>query len=141
MSQKIGRLYQSVRYCRIPQGELISTSFDKKLAKTFMSPDAEDRSVLLTLMLSKGTRGLYVQTISQFEEERELLLPHRTRFKVIKRTHVMHGGRRCVNYVYRMSSQPKEIARMEPPSKYIQQLCNTGASELNILLHERVQSE
>ena len=98
---------------------LVSTSFDKNMAKTFMSPAAEDRSVLLTLSLPKGTRGLFVQSVSQFEDENEVILPHGTRFRVTKRTFVVYRGRRCVNYICRLSSQPKEIARMAPPRNYV----------------------
>jgi len=83
-----------------------------------MSPDAVDKSVLLTLTLPKGTRGLFVQSLSQFEDESELLLPNQTRFKMTKRSYVMYGGRRCVNYHCRLVSQPKNIARMAPPDKY-----------------------
>ena len=98
---------------------LVSTSFDKNMAKTFMSPNAEDRSVLLTLALPKRTRGLFVQSVSQFEDENELILPHGSRFRVTRRTFVMYRGRRCVNYICRLSSQPKEIARIAPPGKFV----------------------
>ena len=98
---------------------IVSTSFDKNMAKTFMSPAAEDRSVLLTLALPKGTKGLFVQSVSQFEDENEVILPHGTRFRVTKRTFVVYRGRRCVNYICRLSSQPKEIARIAPPGKFV----------------------
>ena len=98
---------------------LVSTSFDKELAKTFMSPSSEDRSVLLTLSLPKKTKGLFVQSISQFQEEFELILPHNSRFRVAKRSYVMYRGRRCVHYTCRLVSQPKNVSRMAPPKKYV----------------------
>jgi hypothetical protein len=98
---------------------IVSTSFDKSMAKTFMSPSAEDRSVLLTLSLPKGTKGLFVQSVSQFEDENEVILPHGTRFRVTKRSFVLYRGRSCVHYICRLVSQPKEIERMAPPRNYM----------------------
>lgn len=98
---------------------LVSTSFDKNMAKTFMSPSAEDRSVLLTLSLRKGARGLYVRSVSQFEDENELILPHGSRFRVTKRSFVVYRGRRCVHYICRLYSQPKNFSRMAPPRRFV----------------------
>ena len=98
---------------------LVSTSFDKNMGKTFMSRHREDKSVLLTLSLPKGTRGLYVQSISQFEDENELILPQGSRFRVTKRTYVVYMGRRCVHYICRLVSQPKNFTRMAPPRNFV----------------------
>jgi hypothetical protein len=98
---------------------LVSTSFDKSVGKTFMSSRVQDRSVLLTLSLPKGTRGLFVQSVSQFEDENELILPHGSRFRVTKRSFVVYMGRRCVHYICRLVSQPKSLSRMPPPRNYV----------------------
>jgi hypothetical protein len=98
---------------------LVSASFDKNMAKTFMSPSAEDQSVLLTLSLPKKTRGLYVRSVSQFEDENELILPHGSRFKVTKRSFVLYRRRRCVHYICRLVSQPKHFSRIAPPRQFV----------------------
>ena len=116
-----------VQWLTVPVGQtlphtergLVSTSFDKSVGKTFMSSRVQDRSVLLTLSLPKGTRGLFVQSVSQFEDENELILPHGSRFRVTKRSFVVYMGRRCVHYICRLVSQPKSLSRMPPPRNYV----------------------
>ena len=71
---------------------IISTSFNRKVALDFIEED--DNCCLLVLRLPKGTKGLYLNTLSAFRdlEEDELLLPHGSKFIVkTRRTNIFYG--------------------------------------------------
>ena len=91
---------------------LISTSFSKAKAKEFLEDD--DPSCLLILTLPKGVRGLYLKDVSYYDDEDELLLPHRSIFKVSKRSYVMHKKKRVLAYHARLVKQMKHRVRPIP---------------------------
>lgn len=68
---------------------LISATFNKTAAIQFIEEDED--CCFLVLSLPKGTRGLYVSSISRFSDlqEDELILPHGSHFIVTKQTYTV----------------------------------------------------
>lgn len=97
---------------------LVSTSLSRKVAENFLDlEEGDDATAMLVLTLPKGTRGIYIGGASSFQEERELLLPHGTLFRVTRRSHIVHQGRRFLAIHATLSSQHAKRRRLPPPSK------------------------
>jgi hypothetical protein len=71
----------------IVQKAPVSTTYDKSVAVKFMRDQA---CCILEVDAPAGTRGLYVESVSKYPEEREMLLPRGGAFK-IKRVDVAGG--------------------------------------------------
>ena len=84
---------------------IISTSFSRKVALDFIEED--DNCCLLVLRLPKGTKGLYLNTLSAFRdlEEDELLLPHGSKFVVSSRRTNVFDGKSILTYYAVLISQ------------------------------------
>ena len=87
------------------QKGLISTTFQKDVAISFIEDDCD--CCLLVLTLPKGTKGLYISTASGFNEleEDELLLPHGSKFQVTSRKKVKYNSREIITYYATLISQ------------------------------------
>jgi hypothetical protein len=90
---------------------IISTSFNKKAALSFIEED--DDCCLLVLTLPKGTKGLYISSQSVFSdlEEDELLLPHGSKFVVTKKTFSKYENKKILTYHADLVSQNATISR------------------------------
>jgi len=80
------------------QKGIISTTFDINVALDFIENGSN--CCLLVLCLPKGTKGLYISSMSAFNElgEDELLLPHGSKFLIIKRVVELHNDRSIITY-------------------------------------------
>ena len=67
---------------------MISTSLEFSAAIDFLEED--ETCCLLVILVPKGTRYLEVLSASAFSNEEEILLPHGSRFKIV-RTSVVNG--------------------------------------------------
>jgi len=87
------------------QKGLISTSFQKDVAISFIEDDCD--CCLLVLTLPKGTKGLYISSASGFSEleEDELLLPHGSKFQVTSRKRIGYNSREIITYYATLVSQ------------------------------------
>ena len=80
------------------QKGIISTTFDINIALDFIEEGSN--CCLLILRLPKGTKGLYISSLSVFNDlgEDELLLPHGSKFQITERLVKSYNGRKIITY-------------------------------------------
>lgn len=60
---------------------LISTTFNPETSKMFMKMK-QKRKVYMEIIAPKGTKGMYIEDLSKYRNEKEFLLPHKTKIMV-----------------------------------------------------------
>ncbi len=60
---------------------LTSTTLDPNISKIFMN-SKQVRKVYYEIIVPKGTKAMYVEDLSKYPDEKELLLPHGTKIRV-----------------------------------------------------------
>lgn len=72
----------------------ISTSLDKNVTNIFLNKDNEEEvsSYLFKICVKKGTRCLFIESISNFESEQEVLLPRNSIISIVKLSNLKIEG-------------------------------------------------